>query len=100
MAKRQTKAEREAAEKAALRARLKDIACGAYGGLIPLAFDAEEFAGLMSELGADAFGRFVGGVENALLDDDHKMLGEARYLEHYDDLDKLADMLWRNGVRG
>jgi hypothetical protein len=95
-----TKERREADGKARLRRRLADLALGAYGGYQALDFDGESFAGMAPEMGMEAFGRWIGGIEHALLTEDrHKDLTAARYLEHYDTLDTATEMLWRHGVR-
>jgi hypothetical protein len=93
------RANKEREKKAALRLRLKDMASGAYGGYHRLDFDGEDFTGMASEMGLDAFGRWVGAIGNELLDDAHKYLTEPRNLEHFDSLDKAVDLLWEHGIR-
>ncbi len=99
MAKRVSKTEREAAEQTALKARLRDLALGAYGGYSPFNFDGDEFAGMASEMGLEAFGRWIGAIGNALLDEKSMYLIEARCLEHFDSLDEAVKHLWESGVR-
>jgi hypothetical protein len=100
MAKRTTsKAEREAAEKAAIRRRLKDMAIGAYGGYSQPDWEAEDFVGMANEMGLDAFGRWVGAIRVAWIEKDREWVTDYQNLEHFDTLDKATEFLWENGVR-
>lgn len=96
MAKKRNKADDG---KARLRQRLKDLAYGALGGYHPPDFESEEFVGMVSEMGIDSWGRWVGAIHNALLGDERKMYVEPRYLERYDSLDTATEFLWEIGVR-
>jgi hypothetical protein len=94
--KKRTKQQREEAEKAALRKRLRDMASGAYGDLSPLAWDDEgDFTGMAAEMGLDAFGRWLGAIGR----DFGGHYVEPSYLHHFDYLSTATDFLYDAGIR-
>ncbi len=103
--KRETAAQREAREIAAIRTRIKDIAQGAYGYYSDLGYDGEFFGSMAAEMGLDAFARWLGGIKNALCQevrDGYAGIQEAtdtKYLEKFDTLDTAAAHLYSLGVR-
>jgi hypothetical protein len=101
MARRKTtKAQREEAEKAALRKRLTDIAFGAMGTYGALGWDNEDdFAGMASEMGLEQFKQWIGGIRQALLNDGTSWLADIGALHHYDYLSKATDWLYDSGIR-
>lgn len=99
MAKRNTKQDRDAAGKAALEQRLRDIAWGAYGDYEAPEWDGDQSTGLASEMGVDAFGRFVGAIGKVFCDDSRGYLVNLRNLEHFDSFDAAVEHLWNGGVR-
>lgn len=94
--KRRTKADRERAEKAALRQRLTDLAQGALGCCVLNQDPDEDW--LLNSMGLDDFGRFLGAVQRALGADDNK-LDALWMLENYDEIGKATEYLWERGVR-
>ena len=103
MAKRRTKAQREADEKAALRQRIRDIATGA-AGCEP---DEESGLDLVSELGAEGMSRFLPALREVFelwsleSGEGHQrawLLGP-HTLHNYENLDKLTDLFYEEGIR-
>lgn len=88
-------------EMAALSRRLLDIASGAYGAY-------EDFPDLMSdtlgslptELGTEAFGRFVGAVERSILKpSSREYIARPSNYAKWDTLPELVKFMHDNGVR-
>lgn len=89
-AKRKTKAQREAIQKAALRRRVADIAIGAAG----YDFDSpDEFAT------AEFLERFVCAMKVCFGNDRNEYLWKPHCLGKWENIDSAADALWENGVR-
>jgi hypothetical protein len=84
------KQQRGAAEKAALKQRLLDLAHGAYGGFDGFEPEAE-FCSMAAEMGLEAFGRWIGAIEKYLI--------SPTCFEYFDTIDKAVDHLYRAGVR-
>ena len=88
--KRQTKAQREAAQKAALRRRVADIAIGAAGYNFD---DPDEFAT------AEFLERFVCALEVAFGNEHNQYLWKPHCLSRWDNIDSSTEALWDHGVR-
>ena len=90
MAKRKTKAQREADQRAALTRRVLDIAAGAEGGEVPLC--ADDFM-----VSAVFLSRFITALKQVF------DLAEYFYLpqniDEYDNVESTVEFLFRNGVR-
>jgi hypothetical protein len=89
----------EHAEKADLRARLYDIAMGAYGGFEMPEIEGDNAMGMASDIGLEAFGRWIGAIGNVLLDDSTLYLIKPNNLEYFDSIDKAVEHLYGSGVR-
>lgn len=94
-----TKAEQEAAEKAALRQRLVDMAYGANKGCQIECLEVGEPLGLVDSMGVEAWMAFIRCVKNLLIPEDQSVLTELWNLHHFDDIEKLTEWLYSNGVR-
>lgn len=95
---------KEKTERAALYQRLLDMMLGAFGGYEPINFegtpdDDDALMGLQSDMGLDAWGRWLGAINRNLLDKHHKFLINFNHLEHFEWLYKAADHLFEHGVR-
>lgn len=96
--KRTKKSARKAAEIAAIRARLIDLAQGALGQCVMPDFKNECFGGMAAELGIEVFSRWVGAVQAAFGSDDERF--DALWmLAEYDSIDRAAEWLHDRGVR-
>jgi hypothetical protein len=99
---RRTKADREAAIKAALRKRLIDMMQGAHGPheLNP---DTTDCPGVSAELGIEVFARYIGAIRMSFFSGAgrEKQLWQTDLasLHHYDTLDGAVDYLYGIGVR-
>lgn len=88
--KRKTKAQREAAQKAALRQRVRDIATGAAG----YEFDSDdEFAT------ADFLSRFVAALQITFGNEQNGFLWKPHCLGGWDNIDAATEQLWAHGIR-
>ena len=87
MSKQTKKALREAAEKAALRQRVRDIACGAAG----YDFDKEdEFAT------AGFLERFVCALKATFGTDGNEYLWKPHCLSNFDTIETTTNLLWKH----
>lgn len=97
--KRQTKTNRERAEKAALRQRLTDLAQGALGHCcLPDGDESRDHGGMAAEMGLDVFSRWVGAVQ-ATFGSDDLALDKVWMLGEYDYISKVTEYLFERGVR-
>lgn len=98
--KRETKAEKEAREKSALRAKFLDIATGACGEAIDPDVGFVELCG-----GPEALGRFAGALASIYQGEpiENGKLGEWVFrinrIADFDDLDGLVDRFHSLGIR-
>lgn len=100
MSRKNIKQRKETEEKARLRQRLTDLAIGAYGGYEMPDFCGDTFISMASDLGLDAFGRWIGAIRNTFLDGDktdHRI--SDTNLENFDSLHSATEWLWEQGVR-
>ena len=90
-------------EKAALRQRIEDIACGAGVDI-----DGLEESDLLLCFDCSTFGRFLKALKNTFhhqekFDDgseiDNRHLFEEYSFEHYDTIDNITNHLYKGGVR-
>ena len=88
--KRKTKPQHEAEQKAALLQRVRDIYSGAAG----MEWDSDE-----SWPGANELSRIVPAVRGLFVTDDYEFLVAPSNLGEYDTPEKLAEFLFRYGVR-
>lgn len=93
--KRPTKAQREASELQGIERRLLDIAYGAHGDYAPiLGASDSDFQGVASELGIEAFGRFIGGIRNVFFAEDRdSWMLRAGQLHKFDSIKVAAKYL-------
>jgi len=90
MAKRKTKAQREAEQKAALRQRVADIATGAAG----YELDADsEFST------AEVLSRLMPALQIQFSMEGRDYLWALSNLGNYNDIDSTTDFLYEHGVR-
>lgn len=104
MAKRRSKQQKEADEKAALRRRVLDMAFGSFGdyrGAADIDSNSDEHKGMFYSMSPDSLGRWIGAVKVHLIVDNKPAayLLEPRMLEHWDSLNDIVERLYGCGVR-
>lgn len=108
--KKITKAQRIENEKAALKQRLMDLARGSYGGYAMTEPGHEDFMGYCSELGIEAYARYVGAIKALFSESPEtnveispgKMYGhwfDADDVYRYDKPDEAAEFMYAQGAR-
>lgn len=88
--KRQSKADKEAAQKAALRQRIRDMVAGACGE------DPDDDQFFMT---MEPASRLLPALEKTFGKDGNGYLWRSHCLDRYENVDSITEFLFQNGVR-